>query len=110
MVTNTHIPPPPPPPKGRIVRGGVIRVGAAPSVWAVLAIGAFVWAALWAKDDLAAWLQSMRAPAASSTATIKCPRPSEFETLLITVKVDVYGAYRIDCVPVAGAGAYRRGE
>ena len=85
------------------------RIGAAPSLWAVLAIAALFWLGMWAKDDLAAWARTwlITAPAPQA-AKVRCSVPSEFETLLIFVRVDAYGHVRVHCGPVGGAGAYRR--
>lgn len=87
------------------------RIGAAPSLGVVLAIGAFLWLGLWAKDDIATWARTwlIKEPAPQALE-LRCVVPSEFETLLIFVRVDADGLVRAHCGPAGGAGAYTRGK
>lgn len=73
----------------------------------LFALAVLLGLAWWARDDFRAWIRSS-APA--QAATIKCPLPSEHETLFLFVNADAGGKLRVECGMVAGAGAYTRGR
>ena len=80
------------------------RTGAAPHPLVVIALVLVFALAVINAQRIAALLRAD----VETHATLGCPRPSEFETLLIFVNVDAYGRYTVKCGPAAGAGAYTR--